>query len=192
VSHWLQHDELVELVVNYHRDNFTGLITGISDGNHSFQIGFNGGQIVLLTYRIIKGSAALDKIVEIKRVKITEHPTTELPNPQAELPSTSDILSRLSSTLTETDTNLDTIRVPQPMRTRQKSTGRITEAKLRKIIEAAAVHHFGPIGAMACEEHLSHADENNTDFSTLMLRIAADAGASESDTQAFIDTVAQG
>ncbi len=192
MSHWLQHDEFVDMVMNYHDDNFTGLITGISDSKHSFQIGFNSGQIVLLTYRIIKGSAALDKIVEIKRAKITEHPTTELPNPQTALPSTSDILSRLLSTLTETDTNLDTIRVPQPPQTSQTSTGRVTEAKLRKIIEAAAVHHFGPVGAMVCEQHLSHADKNKADLRTLMLRIATDVGASESDTQAFIDTVAQG
>ncbi|MCH7882003.1 MAG: hypothetical protein IIB69_10625 [Proteobacteria bacterium] len=192
MSHWLQHDEFVEMVMNYHDDNFTGLITGISDSKHSFQIGFNGGQIVLLTYRIIKGSAALDKIVAIKRAKITEHPTTELPNPQTELPSTSDILSRLSSTLTETETNLDTIRVPQPPQISQTSTGRVTEAKLRKIIEAAAVHHFGPVGAMVCEQHLSHADKNKADLRTLMLRIATDVGASELDTQAFIDTVAQG
>lgn len=191
MSRWLERDEFVEFVVRHHQDEFTGLITGISGSDHSFQIGFNRGQIVLLSYRIIKGSAALEKIAEIDRAKITEHPITELPNSQPKLPSTSDILSRLSSTPTQTDTNLDTLRVPDPPQTTPASNGKITDAKLKKVIEAAAVHHFGPIGAMACEEHLTYADEHNIDFSTLMLRIATDAGASESDTQAFIATVEQ-
>ncbi len=192
MSDWLLHDDLVDLVMNYHHDGFTGLITGISDSKHSFQIGFNGGQIVLLTYRITRGNAALDKIAQIECAKITEHPITDLPNSQAELPSTSDILYRLSSTPTETNTNLDTIRVPLPPTIGRASTDGVNDAKLKKIIEAAAVHHFGPAGAMVCEEHLLHAEKNDTDFTTLMHRIAVDVGASESDTQAFIETVEQG
>ena len=192
MSRWLQHDEFVDVVMSHHHDEFTGLITGITESKHSFQIGFQDGQIVLLSYRVIKGSAALDKIAEIVSAKVTDHPTVDLPSLQGELPPTSDILSRLSSTTTETETNLDTIRVPQPPQTSHSSTGRPTDARLRKIIEAAAVHHFGPIGAMVCEEHLSDNGGNGADFNTLMLRIATEVGASESDTQAFLDTISLG
>jgi len=189
VNRWLQHDEFVDMVVNYHHDNFTGLITGISDGEHSFQIGFRHGQILHLSYRITKGVAALDKIANIELAKITEHPTTELPDSQEELPATSDILIRLSSTPTVTETDLDTINMPP--RTAQSSAGKVTGTKLRKIIEAVAVQHFGPIGAMVCEERLTHNDQEDTNFNTLMLHIAADVGASKSETKAFIDAVNQ-
>ena len=109
MSRWLQHDEFLDMVINYHHDDFTGLITGIDDSQHSFQIGFKGGQIILLTYRISKRSAALDKIAEIERAKITEHPTMDIPGSREELPTTSDILSCLSNAFTQTETDLDTI-----------------------------------------------------------------------------------
>ncbi|MCH8104121.1 MAG: hypothetical protein IIC58_01245 [Proteobacteria bacterium] len=191
MNHWLQHDEFVDMVVSHHHDKFTGLITGVSDSEHSFQIGFKHGQILHLSYRITKGVAALDKIASIELAKITEHPTTDLPDSQEELPATSDILIRLSSTPTVTETDLDTINMPPPLRTVQSSAGKVTGAKLRKIIEAAAVQHFGPIGAMVCEERLTHNDQDDANFNTLMLRIAADVGASDSETKAFIDTVTQ-
>jgi hypothetical protein len=165
------------------------LITGISDAKHSFQIGFDHGDIVLLSYRVVKGSAALDNIALIHRAKVSRHPTTDTPQLQSGLPITSDILSRLTSTPSDTETDLSHITVPAPKQEHDTSTSRVTDSRLKKSIEAAAIHHFGPIGAMVCEEHLTHTAINDADFESLMLRIAADVGASEVDVQAFVDTV---
>ncbi len=189
MSNWLLYNEFIDLVRHHHHDSFTGLITGISDTKHSFQIGFNHGNIILLSYRVLKGSAALDEIALINRAKITQHPTTENPGLQPDLPSTSDILTRLTSVPSDTETDLSHITVPPPKRDNYASTSGAADSRLRKIIEAAAVHHFGPIGVMVCEEHLTHTAINEADFETLMLRIAADVGASETDVQAFVDSV---
>ena len=188
MSSWILYDEFVDLVRRHHSNGFSGLITGVSDTRHSFQVGFDRGEIVLLNYRIKKGLAALELITQIERAKVTEHPHTEIPDITGDMPETSTVLAQLTaSTLDQTSTTVTDIsdvsepkdQVPQPV-------SKPVDARMRKIIETAAVHHFGPIGAMVCEEHL--ADDGN-DLRTVMLGIANDVGASEADTRAFFQTV---
>jgi hypothetical protein len=103
VSNWILYDDFVELVKNHHLNAFSGLITGVSDSNHSFQIGFDHGDIVLLTYRIKKGNTALQLITRIVRAKITAHPGRNIQNSGSEIPDTSSVLSQLTAaTLNET------------------------------------------------------------------------------------------
>ncbi len=188
MSSWLLYDEFVDLVRRHHSDGFSGLITGVSDTRHSFQIGFDRGEIVLLNYRIKKGAAALELITRIERAKITEHPTTETPEVSGDVPDTSTVLSQLTAnTLDQTGTTVTDISdVSEPREEIARTASAPVDARMRKIIETAAIHHFGPIGAMVCEEHLSGA---NPDLRAAMLGIAADVGASESDTRAFFHTV---
>ena len=195
MSNWLVYDDFVDLVRNHHHDGFTGLITGVSDSQHSFQIGFRAGQVILLTYRILKGSAALEKLILIDRAKITEHANTEVPASNVELPETSAILSRL----TLEDKRDMTGGIHQKRRAaitaanrpaaRNASAARTRLDKSQiKTIKAAAVHHFGPIGAMVCEELLSDANLSNNNLDTLLQGIADEVGADNSDTQAFLDS----
>ena len=58
--------------------------------------------------------------------------------------------------------------------------------ELKKAIESAAVHHFGPIGAIVCEQHL---DRPRGDLRTVAMAIAREVGASEADTRAFFNSV---
>jgi hypothetical protein len=103
MANWIVYDDFVELVRNHHLDAFSGLITGVSDSNHSFQIGFDRGDIVLLSYRIKKGNAALQLIACIERAKISEHPGRSIQNTGSDVLDTSDVLSQLTaSTLNET------------------------------------------------------------------------------------------
>ena len=51
MSNWILYDDFVDLVRNHHHDGFSGLITGVSEVKHSFQIGFDKGEIVLLNYQ---------------------------------------------------------------------------------------------------------------------------------------------
>ena len=186
MSNWILYDDFVDLVRNHHHNEFSGLITGVSDTQHSFQIGFDQGEIVLLTYRIKKGMAALQPITQIERAKITEHPNTDIHEGETAL-DTSAVLSRLTSnTLDDTTTNTDLNDIPEPPPTSTTTTSRSVDSKLRKIIETAAIHHFGPIGAMVCEEHLANPED---DVRRIMLKIAQDVGANEADTKAFFQSV---
>lgn len=186
MSNWILYDDFVDLVRNHHHNEFSGLITGVSDNQHSFQVGFDQGEIVLLTYRIKKGMAALQLITQIERAKITEHPNTDIHEAGTTL-DTSTVLSRLTAnTLDDTTTAADISDVPEPPSTSTTTTSRSVDSKLRKIIETAAIHHFGPIGAMVCEEHLANPEG---DVRRIMLRIAQDVGANEADTTAFFQSV---
>lgn len=103
MTDWILYDDFVELVRHHHLNAFSGLITGVSDSNHSFQIGFEQGNIVLLNYRIKKGDAALQLITRIERAKITEHPGRNIQNSGSDIPDTGFVLSQLTAhTLNET------------------------------------------------------------------------------------------
>jgi len=119
VSNWIIYDDFVDLVRRHHHNAFSGLITGMSDSRHSFQIGFDRGEIVLLTYRIKKGLPALQDITQIERAKITEHPNSDIQETAAGGPDTSVILSQLTAnTLDETTTmTTDISDVPTPRAT---------------------------------------------------------------------------
>ena len=189
MSHWFLYDDFVDLVREKHHGAFSGLITGVSDDQHSFQMGFDNGDIVLLSYRIRKGRAALNHIMRIESVKITEHPSSDITQFQTDLPPTSEILSRLTSSPSATETDLDEITLPDIKPVSPTSASQVSDDKLKRIIESAAVHHFGPIGVMVCEEHLNNTSIDQSNFRAMMLRIAADVGASEADSQAFINAV---
>ena len=186
MSNWILYDDFVDLVRNHHHNAYSGLITGVSDIQHSFQIGFDQGEIVLLNYRIKKGLAALQLITQIERAKITEHANFDTRDSGVEVPDTSTILSRLTANTLEdtTTTNIDD--VPALRKDRRAGNQRAVDLSMKKAIEAAAVHHFGPIGAMVCEEHLAHAEG---DIRVVILKIAQEVGASEEDTNAFFEMV---
>ncbi|MEM7564832.1 MAG: hypothetical protein AAF353_17550 [Pseudomonadota bacterium] len=193
MSNWILYDDFVDRVRDYHHTGFSGLITGVSDSQHSFQIGFDQGQIVLMSYRIKKGLAALQLIAQIERAKITEHANSDIKE-GGEVPDTSTILSRLTAnTLDDTNptTDISDVPAPPPPKGSKSASGsqRAVDSGLKKTIETAAIHHFGPIGAMVCEEHLSGA---NGDVRSIMLKIAQDVGASEADTKAFFQSVSSG
>jgi hypothetical protein len=189
VSNWILYDDFVDLVRNHHHNAFNGLITGVSDIGHSFQVGFDHGEIVLLSYRVKKGMSALPLIVQIERAKITEHPTSDTQDVTGDALDTSAVLSRLTAnTLDETTTLITEIEdVPTPRQASQAATGSPVDERLKRIIESAAIHHFGPIGAMVCEEHLA---DPEGDSRAILLAIAKDVGASEADTRAFFESVA--
>lgn len=188
MSNWILYDDFVELVKNHHHTAFSGLITGVSDSNHAFQIGFDRGEIVLLTYRIKKGAAALQLISQIERARISEHPNADIHQTGGLVPDTSLILSEFTAqTLDETTTMTTDISNLSPPRQASVTSGpRPVDARLRKIIEKAAIHHFGPIGAMVCEDHLA---DPSGDVKVIMLEIAQEVGASDSDTRAFFRSI---
>ncbi len=141
---------------------------------------------MLLTYRIRQGAAALDLISQIERAKVTQHPNSDIQGIVSEVPETSTVLSQLTARTLDDTTNTDISEVPRPQKTSITSSKRSIDARLRKIIESAAVHHFGPIGAMVCEEYLA---DPQGDIREIMLAIAQEVGASEFDTRAFFETI---
>lgn len=190
MSNWILYDDFVELVINHHHMAFSGLITGVSDSNHSFQIGFDRGKIVLLTYRVKKGAAALQLISQIERARISEHANADIHETGGIVPDTNLILSELAAQMLDETTTMitDISNLPLPRKTSVTSGPRSVDARLKKIIESAAIHHFGPIGAMVCEDHLTDA---RGDVKAIMLEIAQEVGASDSDTRAFFHSVSE-
>lgn len=201
MSTWITYDELVDLIRDHHYNKFSGLITGVSKHSHSFQIGFVNGDVALLKCRIFRGKAALEKIALLHEVRITQHHTPDITNitiPQADLPDIKTILSRLTAGQHEDrgdETNfgienqlesvdIDTSGEAPAIAVEQQADG----ARLEKI-KVAAIHHFGPIGAMVCEDYLSDSNLSSTKLSVLLQRIAEDVGANDKDTQAFLESV---
>lgn len=191
MSNWILYDDFVDQVRNLHDNAYSGLVTGVSDDNHSFQIGFDQGAIILLTYRIKKGLAALQLITQIERARITEHPNSDIHEAAGEDLDTQEVLGQLvANTLDETTTIITSITdVPTLPQNGGPAASSSVDKKLKQLIKTAAVHHFGPIGAMVCDEHL---DDPQGDVRAIVFSIAQEVGASEADTEAFLQTVANG
>ncbi|MCP4470837.1 MAG: hypothetical protein GY815_09150 [Gammaproteobacteria bacterium] len=185
MSDWITYNDFVDMVRDHHHSGFTGLVTGVSDKQHAFKIGFNRGQIVLLTYRIRKGIQALELLEQIKHAKITEYPTSKGQYNMEGMPDTSTILSQLTSGTLDDTTVTKISDVPELGSSANTFTKNI-DPVMRKNIEVAAMHHFGPIGAMVCEELIN---DYRGDLRTLVFAIAQEVGADESDTRAFFESI---
>ncbi len=192
MSNWILYDDFVDLVRSHHQNAFSGLITGVSDSKHSFQIGFDHGEIVLLTYRIKKGLQALPLISRIERARITEHPTTDIQDATGDALDTNAVLSQLiAHTLDETTTmttDINDVSGPHQISPGDAASS-LKSRTTKQAIEAAAMRHFGPIGAMVCEEHLPLSE---SDIETIALAIAEDVGVSKADARAFLTSISNG
>ena len=189
MSDWLNYDDFVELVKDRHLQGFSGLITGVSDERHSFQIGFETGEIVLLTYRIKKGQAALRMLTQVEQVKISEYPNADVPDGHEDDLDTVTALARLVARTSDDTTTITRLDEKNSSRDATDITiPGMLDDKMRKVIEAAAREHFGPVGAMICAQQL---DNPVGDVRTIVLSIAHEADASEEDTRAFLETVSK-
>ena len=190
MSGWLGYDDFVELVKNRHVERFSGLITGVSDRRHSFQIGFDQGEIVFMTYRIRKGRSALRLLTQVERVKVSEYPNSDKLDGHDDSPDTGTTIASLVAKTSDDTTTITRLDEKSAAADATDITvpGMLDE-KMRKAIESSAREHFGPFGAMVCAEQL---DAAQGDIRTIMLSIAHEVGASDDDTRAFLASVAIG
>jgi hypothetical protein len=203
VSRLVSYEQLIDTLREHLRSGASGLITGVSENKHSFQIGLKEGKIVMLTYRIFKGAKALDKFLQMDSAKIIEHLNIDPPALQIDLPDTGTILTTLSmeqgmgGNTEASGMNYAppaSFSQPEPASSpnadQAASSGQLgIHPEQLQAIKSSAMHYFGPIGAMVCDEHLTSANLSTTDLPSLLTRIANEVGASEADTRAFIDQV---
>jgi len=187
MSDWLSYDEFVDRVKARHQQAFTGLLTGVSESQHSFQIGFERGRIVLLTCHLRKGMEALRLITGLLRARIAEHPIPAMHAGRDDSIDTDAVLEVLVSRTADDTTTITRIdeSAARAERTDLTLPG-LLDARLRRAIEAAALNHFGPIGALLCEEQF---EKPEGDVRSIIISIAREVDASEDDTRAFLDAV---
>ena len=202
MSDWLDYDAFVEIVKDRHVEAFSGLITGVSDRRHSFQIGFERDRLRLSDsacdivigdkragwrVRIKKGQSALRLLTQVERVKISEYPNADKPDGHDDSLDTGTTIARLVARTSDDTTTITRIDEKSFAADATDITipGMLDE-KMRTAIESAARKHFGPIGEMICAEQL---DAAQGDIRSIMLSIAHKVGASEEDTRAFLESV---
>ena len=202
MSETVSYDELIDLLRGYLTKGSTGLIAGLSDQKHSFQIGFHKGRIVLLTYRVFRGEAALENLLKVNQAKITEHLNVEPPDRGDGL-DTSMVMARLimerdepqgigkSEDVTDyDDPTTELLTSPAPISPPPGASG-IDREQIERI-KSSATHFFGPIASMVCEDYLTPENLASVDLRTLIARIAGELGASDSDMEDFFNSVSKG
>ena len=188
MSEWLIYDDFVERVQVRHLQAFSGLLAGVTDSRHSFQIGFERGKIILLTYRLSKGLEALRQITGLRRARIAEHPIPTMHAGRDDLIDTDAVLEVLvAGTADDTTTITRADESATGSKTIGMSISGPLDERCKRIIEAAALRHFGPIGVLLCEEQFEKPDG---DVRSVVIGIAREVDASEDDTRAFIQSVA--
>jgi hypothetical protein len=189
VSGWMNYDDIVECISKCHYEGYSGLVIGVTENRHSFQIGFERGEILLLTYRVRKGMDALRLITQVERARVAEYPNSDMPGGRDNTLDTGIVIARLIDRTADDTTTITRLDAVQTTENTDITIPGMLDERLRKTIEKAAQEHFGPIGALICEEHL---DDPEGDVRTIVLSIAHEVGASEDDTRAFLRSVARG
>jgi len=187
MSDWLSYDEFVERVKTRHLEAFSGLLTGVCENQHSFQIGFERGRIILLSCHLRKGMEALRLITRLLRARIAEHPIPAMHAGRDESIDTDAVLAVLVARTADDTTTITRID-ESTSRTEQTdlTIPGLLDARLKRAIEAAALNHFGPIGALLCEEQF---EKPEGDVRSIIISIAREVDASEDDTRAFLHAV---
>jgi hypothetical protein len=189
MSEWLIYDDFVERVQIRHLQAFSGLLAGVTDSRHSFQIGFERGKIILLTYRLCKGLEALRLITGLRRARIAEHPIPAMHAGRDDLIDTDAVLEVLAAGTADDTTTITRVDDSAPdSKPLDLSLIRPLDERLKRVIEAAALRHFGPIGVLLCEEQFEKPDG---DVRSIVIGIAREVEASEDDTRAFMQAVAR-
>lgn len=189
MSGWMDYDAIVERVGSSHFEGYSGLIIGVTESRHSFQIGFERGEIILLTYRVKKGMDALRLITQVQRARVAEYPNSDMPGGHDNTLDTGTVIARLLARTDDDTTTITRLDHVQSVDKTDITIPGLLDAKIRKTIETAARNHFGPVGALICEQRL---DNPEGDVRSIVLSIAHEVGASEDDTRAFFSTVAKG
>ncbi len=187
MSDWLSYEQLVERVKTRHVDAFTGLLTGVCEHQHSFQIGFERGRIILLTCRLRKGMEALRLITRLERARIAEHPIPAMHAGRDDSIDTETVIEVLVAKSADDTTTITRVDASAG-RTEQTdlTIPGMLDARLRQAIEAAALNHFGPIGALLCEEQFENPEG---DVRSIIISIAREVDAGEDATRAFLHAV---
>lgn len=189
MSAWLSYEQFVERVKTRHLEAFTGLLTGVCESQHSFQIGFERGKIILLTCRLRKGMEALRLITRLTQVRIAEHPIPAMHAGRDDSINTQAVIEVLVARTADDTTTITRVdESPARFEQTELTIPGLLDSRLRRAIEAAALNYFGPIGALLCEEQFEKPDG---DVRSIIISIAREVDASEDDTRAFLHAVMQ-
>ena len=128
----------------------------ITGENHAAQFVLRDGTIAGLTYRLLRGPAALSSMRTFLAGRYRFQAET-IDHTDPELPATSELLALLAS-----EPNVSEPIVPEPTRAVEPQADPATDARqvpvvVRSLIEHELAEFLGPIAGLVCQEHLARA-----------------------------------
>ena len=140
----------------------------ITAENHAAQFVLRDGAIVGLTYRLLRGSAALPLLRTFPAGRY-RFQTETVDHTDPELPATADLLALLIPE--------PAVAVGPPQAEPATDTPQVPEA-VRLLIERELAEVLGPIAGLICQEHFAHAGrlDSPNDLARLLEAIAIEIG----------------
>lgn len=145
----MPHDRLIDELHALCVAGRSGTMFIITRENHAAQFVLRNGEIVYLTYRLLRGLEALPsmRIFTAGRYRFQDEPVDRA---DPELPPTPDLLALLSPEHTGT--------VEPPQTEPTTGTAKAPDS-LRLLIERELAEFLGPMASLICEEHLAQATD---------------------------------
>ena len=128
-------------------------------------------------------------ITGLVRARIAEHPIPAMHAGRDDSIDTDAVLAVLSAKTADDTTTITRLEQSRsPAEQTDLTIPGLLDPRLKRAIEIAALNHFGPIGALLCEEQF---EKPEGDVRSIMISIAREVDASEDDTRAFLHAVTQ-
>ena len=132
---------------------------------------------------------ALRLITGLLRARIAEHPIPAMHAGRDDSIDTDAVLEILAAKTADDTTTITRLeQSASPAERTDLTIPGLLDPRLKRAIEAAALNHFGPIGALLCEEQF---EKPEGDVRSIMISIAREVDASEDDTRAFLHAVTE-
>ncbi|HKC07175.1 MAG TPA: hypothetical protein VKJ67_09925 [Methylomirabilota bacterium] len=142
----LSHDQLIDELRGLCASKHSGTMFIITAENHAAQFVLREGTIAGLTYRLLRGVAALPSMTAFRAGRY-RFQTETVDHTDPELPATAELLALLVAERTE---------AVQPQ-AKPATDPPQAPAALRLLIEHELAEFLGPIAALICQEHLTRA-----------------------------------
>ena len=156
----LSHDQLIDVLRGLCAAKRSGIMFIITAENHAAQFALRDGAIAGLSYRLLRGSAALPSMRALRAGRY-RFQTETVDHTDPELPATSELLALLVS---ESTVSGPTVSEPadaagprvEPETAPPQDPGP-APAAVRSLIEYELAEFLGPIAGLICQEHLGRA-----------------------------------
>ena len=164
----LPHDQLIDELQTLCAAKRSGTMFIITEENHVAQFVLRDGVIVGLTYRLLRGPAALPPLRTFPAGRY-RFQTETVDRTDPELPATADLLALLVPEPASA--------VEPPQAEPATDTPQVPET-VRLLIERELAEVVGPIAGLICQEHIAHAGhlDSPNDLVRLLEAIAIEIG----------------
>jgi len=186
---WLDHQQFSNELSQLCAGGKTGTLFCSTNDAKSVTVGIQQGKIISLSYKALRGHAALSELSNLTRCRGNFRDNIIL-HQDPDLPGTADLLQRLNRAKPPASQNQASIKsAPVTTTVNSISISKFDIPKLKNLVTEVSTELFGPVGAILCAEAFATSTPRDRDELRELLRGIVNATGETTLLAPFISTV---